>query len=190
MKLMQLPRMMWSSHEGWDELGHEHPSMARLFLGLVLPLSFLPPLMLAQAADGIGAQHFPHVPAQAWLLAAAVFFVVELGTVLLMTALIRAVSQSKGASADVHDAFTVAAIAPVPLWLSALVLLQQDIAVVIIVPVVALVASAGLIRHGVENMLQVREAVDAAELALIVTNTGVLAWMLLVGIALAPLFLA
>lgn len=190
MKLMQLPRMMWSSHEGWDELGRERPGIATLFLGLVLPLSLLPPLMLAQAAGGIGARHFPHVAAESWLLAAALFFVVELGTVLLLTALIRAVSQSKGGSTDVRDAFMVAAIAPVPLWLSSLVLLQQDLAVVFVVPVVALVASAGLIRHGVENRLQVGEAVDAAELALIVTNSGVLAWLLLVGIALAPLFLA
>lgn len=190
MKLMQLPRMVWSSHDGWDEIGRQRPTMATLLFGLVLPLSLLPPAMLAMAGIGIGARHFPHVSTGAWLLTAVVFFVAELASVALMTALIRAVSRSKGASANLRDAFTVAAIAPVPLWLSSLVLLQHHLGVAIAVPIVALVASASLIRHGVESRLRVREAVDAADLALIVTNSGVLAWLLLVGIALAPLFLA
>lgn len=52
MNIMQYPRMLTSTHEGWDELERWHPDMNALFLWLVLPLSVLPPVMILLASGG------------------------------------------------------------------------------------------------------------------------------------------
>lgn len=186
MKFLHFPPMMWSSSAAWDEIARTRPSIVSMIFGLVLPLSALPPRMLIHAADHIGARYFPDAPADSWRLAALLFFVAEIVTLLLMSWLIREVSKTRKGSADIHDAFTVAAVAALPLWLSSLVLLQHGIVPVIVIPLLALAASVALIRYGVDNLLQVREPINAFELAVIVTSSGVFAWIVLVGIALAP----
>lgn len=186
MKFLHFPPMMWSSSAAWDEIARTRPSIVSMIFGLVLPLSALPPRMLIHAADHIGARYFPDAPADSWRLAALLFFVAEIVTLLLMSWLIREVSKTRKGSADIHDAFTVAAVAALPLWLSSLVLLQYGIVPVIVIPLLALAASVALIRYGVDNLLQVREPINAFELAVIVTSSGVFAWIVLVGIALAP----
>ncbi|MCK2086970.1 DUF1282 domain-containing protein [Thauera aromatica] len=190
MKFLHLPPMMWSSSAAWDEIARARPSTISMIFGLILPLSALPPRMLIHAADHIGAHYFPDVSADSWRLAALLFFVAELVSLLLITWLIREVSKTRKGSADIHDAFTVAVVAALPLWLSSLVLLQHGIVPVIAIPLLALAASVALIRYGVENLLHVREPIDAFELAVIVTNSGVFAWIVLVGIALAPVLAA
>ena len=190
MKFLHLPPMMWSSSAAWDEIARARPSPISMIFGLVLPLSALPPRMLIHAADHIGAHYFPDAPADSWRLAALLFFIAELVSLLLITWLIREVSKTRKGSADIHDAFTVAAVAALPLWLSSLILLQEGIVPVIAIPLLALAASIALIRYGVENLLHIREPIDAFELAVIVTNSGVFAWIVLVGIALAPILAA
>ena len=40
MNVLQMPRMIFSFSEGWDDLIRIHPSIARLFAWVVLPLSY------------------------------------------------------------------------------------------------------------------------------------------------------
>lgn len=189
MSWMELPRMIVSSHAGWDRVERTHPSARAIFLRLVLPMSLLPPLMILFAASHVGAERYPGVMFETWALLAAAFLVLELLSVPAMAWIIRMVASDKGARADEHDAFMVAAIAPVPLWLSSLVLLQSQMWLIVVVPLVAMAASAGLIRHGVERMLHVDEEVDAEELSMIVITIGMLAWMTLIGIILLPVIM-
>lgn len=186
MSWIELPRMIVSSHAGWDIVERTHPSVRAMFLRLVLPMSLLPPAMILFASSHVGAERFPGVPFETWVLLAAAFLVLELLSVPAMAWIIRMVASDKGASTDEHDAFMVAAIAPVPLWLSSLVLLQSQMWLVVVVPMLAMAASAGLIRNGVERMLHVDEEVDAEELSMIVITMGMLAWMVLIAIVLLP----
>lgn len=186
MSWIELPRMIVSSHAGWDTVERRHPSTRAMFLRLVLPMSLLPPAMILFASSHVGAERYPGIAFETWALLAATFLALELLSVPAMAWIIRMVAADKGARADEHDAFMVAAIAPVPLWLSSLVLLQSQVWLIVVVPLVAMAASAGLIRNGVERMLHVDEEVDAEELSMIVITMGVLAWMVLVGIMLLP----
>lgn len=186
MNWIELPRMVVSSHAGWDDVERSHPSVRTMFLRLVLPMSLLPPAMILFASSHVGAERFPGVPFATWALLAVVFFVLELSSVPLMAKVIRMVAADKGARTDKHDAYMVAAIAPLPLWLSSLVLLQSHVWLIVLVPLAALAASAGLVRNGVERMLSVSEEVDAEDLSMIVITIGMLAWLCLVGAVLLP----
>lgn len=189
MNWTKLPRMIISPHAGWDDVERSHPSVRAMFLRLVLPMSLLPPAMILFASSHVGAERFPGMPFTIWVLLAVVFFVLELLSVPLMSRLIRMVAAGKGSHADEHSAYMVAAIAPLPLWLSSLVLLQSQIWPIVVVPLIALAASAGLVRNGVERMLKVTEEVDAEELSMIVITVGMLAWLCLVSVILLPAIL-
>ena len=54
MNILQMPRMIFSFSDGWDDLIRIHPSIARLFALLVLPLSLLPPAMIYYAGGRYG----------------------------------------------------------------------------------------------------------------------------------------
>ena len=57
------------------------------------------------------------------------------------------------------------------------------IAIVVLVGLVALGASAMLIRHGVDRLLGIDEDVEASEVAMQVTSFGVLTWLVLLVVA-------
>ncbi len=189
MNLMQFPQMLVSTHAGWDEVERLRPEMGTMFLRLVLPLSLLPPLMIVYASTGVGAHVFPDASHETWLLAAMFFFIAEHLSVPLMAGSIRQASIAKGASGNLHDAYMVASISPVPLWLSSLALFLDQPWLVVMFALLALAASGVLIHHGVRRLLRVREDVDATDMAVQVTSLGVLAWLLLVVVGVLPLWL-
>lgn len=190
MDLIQYPRMLWSSHEGWDKLARARLAPRQMFRWLVLPMSLLPPLMIVYASTHIGPAYFPEVATPVWWLVALQFFALQLLVVPLMAWAIQNLAKSHGGSGTYHDAFNVAAVAPVPLWLSSLVLLQNEIWLVIVIPVLALGASAALIMRGVEGLLKVDEDLDATDLAVTVIALGALVWFILIGFTLIPFMIA
>lgn len=186
MNVLHLHRLFASSPEGWEELAHPRPSALRLFVLLVLPFSLIPPLMLEYAGRTYGTAMFPGTIAHAWSIAALFFLFAELLTVPLMAWGIKAVANSRGASTDYHDAFMLAAVAPIPLWLSSLALFSSQPGVVIGVVVLGVMASVVLIYRGVQRILRVKEELVAFDIANIVTALGLIAWVSLVMLGLVP----
>jgi hypothetical protein len=186
MSILQVHKLFSSSEEGWRELARIPPSALKLFFGLVLPFSLIPPLMLECAGPHLGAVMFPDVSAQAWRTAALVVLLAELATVPLMAWAIKSVADSKGITSTYHDAFTLAAIAAVPLWLSSLVLFSDQIVLVMAMAVLGLAGSVILIFRGVESVLKVGEGLVAFDIAYTVTAIGLVAWTVLITPALAP----
>ncbi|MGA7179359.1 MAG: YIP1 family protein [Thiobacillaceae bacterium] len=186
MSILQFGKLFVSPHEGWDEVARAHPSVIKLFTLLVVPFSLVPPLMLEYAGHHYGSILYPQASAQAWTIAALFFFVVELLTVPLMAWGIKSVANSRGVSSSYHDAFKLASIAPVPLWLSALVLFSSNIVLIVGIVVLGLVGSVLLIFRGVEGILGVEEDMVALNLAYIVTAMGLIAWALLIMLGLVP----
>ncbi|MEY4140471.1 MAG: hypothetical protein RLZZ371_2653 [Pseudomonadota bacterium] len=184
MNVVQMPKMIWSFSEGWDDLIRVHPSVVRLFALLVLPLSLLPPAMIYYAGSSYGDVFVPGVSPQQWHTAAGIFFVAELLTVPLMAWLIHLVCKINNVATDYHACFTLAALAPIPLWLSALVLFAPSMLVAVMVGVLALAASVGLIYHGVYALFHLHEDVQALQMATVIAGAGLLAWLLLMQIVL------
>lgn len=186
MSILQFGKLFVSPHEGWDEVVRIHPSVVKLFIFLVVPLSLIPPLMLEYAGRHYGSVLYPQTPAQVWSIAALFFLVAELLTVPLMAWGIRAVARSRGVMSSYHDAFTLASIAPVPLWLSALALFSSNVLVIAGIVALGLAGSALLIFRGMEGILGIEDDAVAFNLAYIVMAMGLIAWVLLVMLGLIP----
>lgn len=186
MSILRIHKLFVSSHREWEEVARMRSSAFKLFVFLVVPFSLVPPLMLEYAGHHIGAAMFPDVSRQAWSIAALFFLIAELATVPLMAWAIKSVANSKGINSDYHDAFTLAAIAPVPLWLSSLVLFSSQIALIIAMVILGVAGSVVLIFRGVESILQVEEGLVAFDIAYTVTALGLIAWVVLIMLGFVP----
>lgn len=186
MSILHIHRLFTSSPGAWDELAQTQPSALKLFVLLVIPFSLVPPLMLEYGGHHVGAVLFPNASAQAWSSAALFFLLAELATVPLMAWAIQSVARSKGVASDYHDAFTLAAVAAIPLWLSSLALFSGQILLVMGIVVLGMAASIMLIFRGVANILNVNEHLVAFDIAYLVTALGLLAWVLLIVLGLVP----
>lgn len=186
MNLIQTPKMIFSFHAGWDELIKIHPSIVRLFSLVALPLSLLPPAMIYYAGGMYGDVFVAGVSPEQWHVAARVFFLAELLTVPAMAWLIHLISRANNVAADYHECFTLAVIAPIPLWLSSLALLVPSLFLCVVVGVLALLCSAGLIYRGVYALFHMQEDLKALQMATVISGAGLLAWLLLMQIVLVP----
>jgi hypothetical protein len=184
MSMLSLSRLSMSPEYGWPELARERPSLAKVFALLVLPLSLLPPLMLYYA----GTHHPEVLPGAAgakdWARIALTFFLAELGTLAMMGWLIRQLAETSGLAIDYHDAYLLASIAPVPMWLSALGLLVPSLPFNVVVSLAATAVSCALVHRGIEGLGHTREDVTAASITQIVIGMGLVAWALLLVLAL------
>lgn len=180
----QMPKMMLSFHEGWDELIRVHPSISRMIALVVLPFSLLPPAMIYYAGGNYGDVFAAGVSPGQWHSSAVIFFLAELLTVPAMAWLMHLVSRANGGAAGYDQCFTLAAIAPIPLWISSLVLFIPNLAVGVVVGALALLCSLGLTYRGVYALLRMHEDIRALQMATVITGAGLLAWLLLMQIVL------
>lgn len=179
MKLSTLHRLPLTADQGWPEIERLHPRLIRLFAFIVLPLSLLPPAMLYYVGHAYPEVFLPHSAGKDWGLIAGVFFLAEVATVLGMGWLIRQAVQSSGLRIDDHDAYLLAGIAPIPLWLSSLGLLVPSLGFNAVLSLAALGLSFGIIYHGIEGLCHTREDVTAAGIVQTVFGAGLIAWALL-----------
>ncbi len=179
MKLSTLSHLPFSADQGWDEIERVHPRLQYLFALIVLPLSLLPPAMLYYAGTHYPEAFLPQSAGKDWAMIAGVFFLAEMVTMLVMGWLIREVASSNGLRIDTHDAYLLAGIAPIPLWLSSLGLLFPSLTLNAALALVALGLSCGIIYRGIEGLSHTREDVSAAGVVQIVIGAGLMAWALL-----------
>lgn len=184
MNMLQIPRMAFSFHGGWDEVEKQHPSIARLFLLIALPLSLLPPLMIHYAGLHHGEVFDPNVTSAQWTAAARLFFLAELVTVPAMAAFIYGVARLNRVPASFYACAAIAVLAPAPLWFSSLGLFVPNLMFNLALTGVALLCSVGLIYRGIHALLHMHEDVEALQMATVVAAVGVLAWLLLMQIVL------
>ena len=184
MSLLQMPTMILSFHEGWDELIRVHPSIARMFALLVLPFSFVPAAMIYYAGGHYGDVFSPGVSAQQWHFAAAVFFFAELLTVPVMAWIIHLACRAHNVPAGYHECFTLASIAPIPMWISSLVLFVPNLVVCMLVGAIGLACSLAITYRGMYALFRMHEDLRAMQMATVVTAAGLLAWLILMQIAL------
>lgn len=187
MSVLQLHKLFLDAPDAWLELSRTRHSARRLFLMLVLPVSLIPPLMLEYAGHHIGSLLFPAAPAQAWTTAALAFLLAELATVPLMAWAIKSIAESKGIACDYGDAFLLAAIALVPMWLSSLVLFSAQLPLIAAMIALGVAGWALLIFRGVKSVLKIEESLIAVDIAYTVTALGLITWVVAIMLGLVTL---
>lgn len=187
MLINQFPRMLVSEKAGWDEIDRSHFSSRWFFKSLVLPMSLLPPVLYAYAESVHPGTIFPlSVPALSalqLLVIGVVFYGLQVAMVAYMAMLIQRTALGRDHDPGYDGAYALAAIAPVPLWLSSLALLVPSLGFAVVVTVLAWIASIALIRHGVRPLLHIGDEKTAHYVANMVILSGIVAWvgLLLVG---------
>lgn len=186
MSMLSLPKIAASFHEAWAELAKMPPAIARIFALLVLPLSLIPPVMIYLAGTGYGDAFAAGYGAKPWGHIASIFFAAEILTFAGMGWLIRQIAITHGTDIGYRNAYLLAAIVPVPLWLSAFGLLVPSLAFNAAISIVALGMSCSLVYYGVSAFFRIREQVQAASITQSVFGAGLVAWAVLLLLIVLP----
>ena len=181
MNLAQYPKMLYSYRDGWNELMQAHPTPAHMMTRFVMPMSLLPPAMFAFAAavnpGAVLPELVPAVSMKEVAITCIFFFGIQLLMVWIMASLIHKIAETLDARAEYHNAFTLAAVAPTPLWISSLALLVPSFGFMVAAGLVAWCLSAALIVHGVEPLFRLENHSRSRLMAGFVICGGVMAWI-------------
>jgi hypothetical protein len=170
MTLQSVLRLALADRGGWEELARIPSPLTRVFLRLVVPLSILPPAMVYYAGTYHGEAFMAGFGAKPWLPVAIAFLLANWATVGGMGWFIRAIAAGHGLRCRPRDAYLLAMLSPIPLWLSSLTLF---------VPSFTLAASIAITYHGVRSLCRADEEVVAASVTHGVVAVGLIAWALL-----------
>lgn len=173
-------KMVYSYSEGWQDLMRMHPGVNRLMWMYVAPMSLIPAVMFMYAMivtpGAVLPALIPQISMGEALAIAVAFFVIELGMVALMASIIQQMGDVVDADPSYEEAFTLAAIAPTPLWIAPLALLVPSVLFNVVVMMTAWVASAALIYHGVYPLFRLDSHSRARVMGTFVLMAGVIAW--------------
>ena len=180
-------KLPFTHQRGWKELQRRKPSIPTLAWGLVLPMSLLPPLLLYYAGTHYGDAFAAHFADREWRFITTILFLAELLTFFVMGWLIHSVvNATHEMSIDYHDAFLLAALAPLPLWSSAIVLLVPSLLLNVLAVLAALGISCSLVYHGLQALCERRDNdVVTMSVTYTIMAAGVLAWGVLMAIVWA-----
>jgi hypothetical protein len=182
MSHITLPRLFMRSCGGKSE-GKPEPSVPKLLLLYVVPLSLLPPLMYVYSQlvhPGIILPRLePALGTTEALLVGAAFFMVELLAVALMAMFIQQMGEAVNMVPSYAEAYALAATAPTPLWLATLGLILPSLWVNLGFLVLAWFACVGLIRRGVQTLFMPYDDSRTHKLANTLTLIGAATWFAL-----------
>ena len=181
MTLTDLTKMVVSDEKGWRDVVRLHPSTLKMLFFYVVPMSLLPPLMYAYTQvmypGAVLDLVKPPLTPMENVAVGGLFFVIELATVGLMAAYIQQLGAIADVRPDYNAAYTMAAIAPTPLWLSSLMLFVPNFWINLATVLIAWYASVKLIQHGVHALFSLGDTPKTRQLANAITMTGVGTWL-------------
>jgi len=157
MSILTLFQLFFAPPKGWQAVIRRNLSVHGLFLLHVIPFSLIPPIMLYMAGSKGELLFLDLLPQNKLLIVCVAFFIVQLIAVPAMAIMIKQLADIVEAKPTFAQAFTLAAISPTPLWLMPVFLLFPDMAVILIVLSLAMMAAAGFIFYGIPEALNVRD---------------------------------
>lgn len=172
-------KLFWlfaAPHKGWSYLVHSKPSIHQLYLLHVIPFSLIPALMVYFSGSEYGGHLLPALSSSKLFLVAAIIFIVQLVAVPVMGVIIRQLGEVAEIHPSYKEAFTLAAVAPTPLWLAPIFLVVPSVSVNLVVVSLAMLATAGLIYYGVPVVFRLKEKGRAILMFGAVLTAGVIAW--------------
>ena len=187
MNIFNLTKMPFSFHGGWDTVITIHPSIIKTFLFLVLPLSLIPPATLLYVGNNHVPMFWLNIGDSRWTTVALIFFIAELLTVPLMGWLIKAIASEHKFNINFKDAFLLAAITAVPMWISSVGLLATDIWTMIAIGFTGLLIAASLLYHGIYPILKMQDQFEAQSLSFHIFSGGAIVWVMLCSYIVLPL---
>ncbi|MDD5329023.1 MAG: Yip1 family protein [Sulfuricella sp.] len=198
MNMLHLPEF-----HAWDTLSRRHLSVPLMFFFYVLPMSLIPALMLYYAGTAYHENLLPALSltaSQLQILSGA-FFVYELAGVFAMAGAVEFVARTElkvihspqklmefppeapsiGEPVDVprvefRDAFTLAAIAPTPLWIGSLCLFIPSFMIDMTIGALALLASAVILYYATPTILKLDEQREGALFRYLTVAGGMVGW--------------
>ncbi len=186
MTMTQLLSLPFSANGVWRELKGMNLSIPFLAWVIVVPMSFLPPVLLYYAGTHYGDSFINGFADKEWRFITTILFLAELLTFFVMGWLIKAVLDGHQLKIEYPDAYLLAAIAPLPLWLSSLALLVPALAVSVIAVFAGMFLSCALIYQGVRSLCQRTENdVVAMSATYTVMAASLLAWGILMAMVWA-----
>lgn len=185
MGFMLISKMVLSPQEVWPDLELRCPRLLSIVVFWALPLSLLPPFMLYNAGIHYGDAMIAGWSSKSWGDIALAFLAGEFIAFGAMGWLIKNVAGSVNSQIDYRDAYLVAAIAPVPMWLSSLSLLVPNLVFNVLVALSGLGVSCALMYYGILALCRMEDGIEAAGVTYTVMAAGMIAWVLL----LVPLLL-
>ncbi|MDT8319584.1 MAG: Yip1 family protein [Xanthomonadales bacterium] len=181
MNVTQILTLPFSRSGGWKELQQRKYSIATLAWLVVLPMSLLPPIILFYVGTHYGDDFLPGFADKQWRFITTVLFLAELLTFFIMGWLIHAIADAHRVQMSYEDAYLLATVAPLPLWISSLALLVPDWRVSVAVILLALVPSCTLVYHGMQALCgRDDDDVVAMSATYTVMAVALLAWGLLI----------
>lgn len=186
MNVSSLLKLPFSSDGGWGELQSRQLSIPMLAWFIVVPMSLLPPVMLYYAGTHYGDDFIAGFAGKEWRFITTILFLAELLTFFVMGWLIHAVAESHKLEVSYNNAYLLAAIAPLPLWLSSLALLVPSVTFSVIVVLAAMALSCTLVYQGLRSMCgRTPDDVLTMSATYTVMAASLLAWALLMAMVWA-----
>lgn len=186
MTISNLLRLPFAGDEGWRELQRLNLSVPFLAWVVVVPMSFLPPVMLYYAGTQYGDSFLAGFGGKEWRFITTILFLAELLTFFVMGWLIKAVLDTYKLTVSYQQAYMLAAIAPLPLWLSSLALLVPVLAVSVVAVFAGLALSCALVYQGVRFLCHRTDRdVEAMSATYTIMAASVLAWGVLMAMVWA-----
>lgn len=176
MSLLNLFWLFVLPTRGWSRLMHAKLSMHRLYLLHVIPLSLIPPLFIYFAAGKYAGDLLPILSSPKLLLVAVILFIVQLVAVPVMALVIRQLAEVAEINPTYQDAFTLAAVAPTPLWLVPVCfLIIPNMLVNLVALTLAMMATVGFIYYGIPIVFRIKERGHAMLMFGAVLTAGLIA---------------
>lgn len=177
MNITQLARLPFSGNGAWSELRRLDLSIPFLAWVVVVPMSFLPPVLLYFAGTQYGDSFIQGFGGREWRFITTILFLAELLTFFVMGWLIHTVMNSHNLKMEYRDAYLLAAVAPLPLWLSSLALLVPALAVSVVAVFAGLFLSCALVYQGVRSLCgRTDNDVEVMSATYTVMAASLLAW--------------
>jgi hypothetical protein len=171
-------------YEGWDLFTHGHLPVMQLFLYLTLPLSVIPPVMIYYAGLAYGGVTLPALNASQLQIICAVLFMAELAMTFVVAYVIQSLGEVIEIRPDYADAYKLAVLVPIPLWVAPLFLFVPNFILNLTVGAFALLISGRLIFYAVPQILKVKVRRHATLLSGAVLAAGLVAWSAMMYITL------
>lgn len=177
-------KMIYSSNTVWDDIDQ---SVFNTLFYMVFPLSLLPPVMILYAGFEYGNSFFPMANEVLWITSAAVFFIAEIITVMLMAWTVKNIAALYTIQTEFRNTLAVTSFSAVPMWLSSFALFIPNPLFVISMLLVGLITSIILNYLGTKNLLHTHEEIEVAAITHASISLGVFAWVFLVALTVIPL---
>ncbi len=151
-------------------------SMHRLYFLHVVPLSLIPPLFIYYAAADVAGDVLPVLSSPKLLLVSIILFIVELAIVPVMGLIVRQLAEVAEIHPSYHDSFTLAAVAPTPLWVVPVFFLIPDMLINLLALTLAIFFTVSFIYYGIPAVFRIKERGHAMLLFGAVLTAGLVAW--------------